>query len=57
MNEEEKLIVQEAVEVDGFDYALSNYDFDEVKDPRFHELRLAYVAAAEAVAAYAEVET
>lgn len=45
--------VRHAVDAEGFDYAFRKYsDFKKIDDPRFHELRLAYVAAADALEKY-----
>ena len=45
--------VRAAVENEGFDYCFRNYsDFKEVKDKKFHELREAYVKAADALQDY-----
>jgi hypothetical protein len=45
--------VRNTVNLEGFDYAFRHYsNFEEVKDPEFHRLREAYVAAAEALAKY-----
>jgi predicted nucleic-acid-binding protein len=42
-----------AIDEEGFDYAFRNlHDFAEVKDEKFHQLRLAYVAAADALQDY-----
>lgn len=41
------------IDQEGLDYTLRNYSsFPEVKDPKFHELREAYIAAAEAFESY-----
>lgn len=54
MNAQELQYVQDTIENEGFDYGFRHYsDFkDEVKDEKFHELRTAYVEAAEALAEY-----
>lgn len=42
-----------AIDCEGFDYAFRSYSsFKDVNDARFHELREAYVKAADALAAY-----
>ena len=41
------------IDQEGLDYTLRNYSsFPEVSDPKFHELRMAYIAAAEAFEEY-----
>lgn len=53
MTNEEQKEVAFRVEEDGFDYAFRNYsDFAEIKDERFHELRKAYIQAAQELEAY-----
>lgn len=45
--------VRATVENEGFDYAFRSYsDFEDIKDEEFHELRKAYVEAANALAEY-----
>jgi len=57
MTDEEKKEVWWRCGEDGFDYAFRNYsDFSEVKDTRFHELREAYIKAAQELAAYVECD-
>lgn len=51
----ERQYVQDIIESQGFDYAFAEYDrpFEEnVKDPQFHVLCKAYVAAQKALADY-----
>jgi hypothetical protein len=49
--------VGEVVAIEGFDYAFRSYTaFEDVKDERFHELRKAYIAAADALADYSNVD-
>lgn len=49
--------VIDAVEFEGFDYAFRHWSsFKDVKDKRFHELRDAYVKAANELAAYCGIE-
>lgn len=56
MNGKELQYVQETVECEGFDYAFVDYsDFKEIKDEEFHNLRMAYVEAAEALREYLAV--
>jgi len=54
MTAKEVIYFKETVDNEGFDYALVNYsDFtDEIKDAEFHRLRLAYLAARNALAGY-----
>ncbi|MEK9180273.1 MAG: hypothetical protein AAB897_02580 [Patescibacteria group bacterium] len=53
MTAKEKQEIRETIESEGFDYAFTAYsDFDEVKDPKFHQLRQAYLAARKALAEY-----
>ena len=45
--------VQYRMDEEGFDYCFRCYsDFEEIEDPRFHELRLAYIKAAEELENY-----
>lgn len=45
--------VRYTIEAEGFDYAFRYYsDFEEVDDPEFHRLRLAYKEAADALDDY-----
>jgi len=38
--------VRGTIENEGFDYAFINYsDFEDIKDPKFHKLRKAYIKA------------
>jgi hypothetical protein len=49
--------VRGVVDNEGFDYAFRCYsDFSLVKDEEFHKLRLAYIAAADALSAYAGLD-
>jgi len=49
--------IRNTIENEGFDYAFTGYsNFDEVKDDKFHELRQAYVAAADALKDYLGLE-
>lgn len=53
MTADEKQLVDDVVECEGFDYAFRYYsDFAEVDDAEFHRLRLAYVEAAEELEKY-----
>ena len=47
MTKEQKDIVMGIVDNEGFDYAFCDYsNFEEIKDPEFHEARKKYVEAA-----------
>jgi hypothetical protein len=49
--------VKDTVQTEGFDYAFRHYsDFANIKDTLFHELRKAYVDAAEALIRYLNIE-
>lgn len=49
--------IRDTVEAEGFDYAFRCYSgFSEVTDRRFHELRIAYVKAAEELSNYCGLE-
>lgn len=49
--------VNATIENEGFDYAFRHYsDFKEVKDKKFHELREAYVEAAQSLSDYLRLE-
>jgi hypothetical protein len=57
MKKKDREYVQSKIENEGFDYTFRDYsDFKDIKDPKFHELRLAYKAAAEKLADYVRVE-
>lgn len=58
MTGKEVKYVEATVENEGFDYAFKHYtDFsDSVKDPEFHRLRVAYLAAREALVDYVGLE-
>lgn len=46
------------IENEGFDYAFCGYsDFEEVQDAKFHELRIAYLKAKDALAEYVGAES
>lgn len=50
--------VRDKIDSEGFDYAFRQYsDFKAVADPEFHELREAYVAAADALESYVNERT
>lgn len=47
--------VKYRMEEEGFDYCFRHYSsFDEIEDPEFHKLRLAYIKAAEALENYVD---
>ena len=51
--EDERKDVAFRVEEDGLDYAFRCYsDYSNIKDTKFHELRAAYIKAAEELEAY-----
>ena len=53
MTEEVKQLLDEWVEEDGFDYAFRDgTSFTEIKDPKFHQLRIAYIEAADRLENY-----
>lgn len=53
MTEEDKQQIADMIECEGFDYGFRNYgDFYEINDPKFHQLRLAYLKAAEELESY-----
>jgi hypothetical protein len=59
LNAKQLKYVLDTVDNEGFDYAFRHYsDFkDEVSDAKFHELREAYVKAAEELAEYVGAES
>jgi len=57
MKKLEREYIQSIVENEGFDYAFRHYsDFQKIKDETFHQLREAYVKAANELAEYAELD-
>lgn len=57
MTDDEKSIVNDIVESEGFDYAFRHYtSFDEIKDVKFHKLREKYIKAARNLIEYADIE-
>ena len=57
MKKKDRESIESTIENEGFDYAFINYsDFEEVKDDKFHKLRLAYIDARKALAEYVGVE-
>jgi hypothetical protein len=57
MNAKNLKFIQECVDNEGFDYAFRHYSrFEEIKDPEFHKLRVAYVEAAKKLAEYIREE-
>jgi hypothetical protein len=52
---EDLQMVQYRMDAEGFDYCFRRYSsFEEIEDPKFHELRLAYINAAAAIEQYVE---
>jgi hypothetical protein len=52
---EDLQMVQYRMDAEGFDYCFRRYSsFEEIEDPKFHELRLAYIKAADAIEQYVE---
>ena len=53
MTSKEKRRLIEVIGNEGFNYALEGYsDFDDISDPKFHQLRLAYLQALNALRTY-----
>jgi hypothetical protein len=53
MKKSDREYVAAKVDWEGFDYAFRHYsNFEDIEDPKFHELRLAYVKAAKDLAEY-----
>lgn len=53
MNAKELEYVKDTIDNEGFDYAFVDYsDFSEIEDEKFHNLRKAYVKAAEELREY-----
>lgn len=49
--------VRDTIENEGFDYAFRHYShFEEIEDKKFHELREAYVKAAEKLIKYVGID-
>ncbi len=52
---EDLQMVQYRMDAEGFDYCFRRYSsFEEIEDPKFHELRLAYIKAADDIEKYVE---
>lgn len=52
---EEFEMVRYRMEAEGFHYCFKHYSsFEEIEDPKFHELRLAYLAATEELTKYVD---
>ena len=48
-------MVRYRMEAEGFHYCFKHYSsFEEIEDPKFHELRLAYINAADAIKKYVD---
>jgi hypothetical protein len=57
MKKADKVRMAGIIDNEGFDYAFRYYSsFEDVKDPKFHELRKAYVEAAKALCSYIGLE-
>lgn len=58
MSDEEKEYVCSCIDKEGMDYCFEAFsDFNEIKDPEFHRLRIAYNKAADKLAKYIEFDT
>lgn len=56
MKKKDKMHIAGIVDNEGFDYTFRYYSsFDDIKDPKFHKLRLAYEEAAKALSDYIEL--
>lgn len=54
---EEFEMVRYRIEAEGLHYCFKHYSsFEEIEDPKFHELRKAYLAAAEALTEYVDAK-
>lgn len=57
MTKKQQQQVWDTVDQEGFDYSFRGYSsFDEIKDAKFHQLRKAYVEAANALEEYVRPE-
>jgi hypothetical protein len=57
MTKKDKYYVATKVESEGFDYAFIHYSsFEDIKDKKFHELRLAYIKATKELSDYIGIE-
>lgn len=57
MTKKDKDYVAAKVDNEGFDYAFIHYsNYEDIKDKKFHELRLAYKKAAKDLSDYLELE-
>jgi hypothetical protein len=53
MTKDEKESIDEAIEIDGFDYAMTSYsDWEEIDDDRFQELLRSFIEARQELADY-----
>lgn len=53
MKKEDMNLVADSIDGEGFDYCFRSYsDFKEIRDKKFHELRQAYIDAAEDLEEY-----
>lgn len=57
MTKQQKRQVQDTIELEGFDYTFWGYtSFSDIKDPKFHKLREAFLAARKDLAEYVGVD-
>lgn len=54
MTPQDRKSILSKIESNGFDPAIDGWDYPEIKDKRFHELRRAYVQAAQDLEDYLE---
>jgi hypothetical protein len=53
MEKSDKDYVAAKVDSEGFDYAFIHYsNYEDIKDPKFHKLRLAYIKAVKELSEY-----
>ena len=53
MKKKDKDYLEAKIDGEGFDYAFRYYsNYEDIKDPKFHELRLAYIKTAKDLAGY-----
>ena len=57
INEEDKQMIREVIEIEGFDYAFCDYsNFDDIKDVEFHRAKREYIEAAKRLKQLLEME-
>jgi len=57
LSNEEFELVDGCIDNEGFDYTFVHYsEFDQIEDKEFHQLRLNYLAARDALAEYIGIE-